>query len=206
MSRIIVTGIGTDVGKTVVCAILTHMLQAAYWKPIQCGDEETSDTHTIKRLIDPSKNAIFPPAYSLTTPVAPHQAARMQGLTIDPNSIVPPSTTKHLIIETCGGILVPLTPKTLTLDLFIKWEALWIIVSQHYLGSINHTLLTFEALKQRKAAILGVIFNGEPNLDTETAILEFTQMAMLGRLLPEKEICSKTLQKYGTLWEKTIPR
>lgn len=201
MSRFIVAGIGTGVGKTVVSAILTTYLQGEYWKPIQCGDEEDSDTALIKKLIDTAICSIHEPAYSLKAPLSPHHAARLENISIHLEKIRPPQTTRPLIIESAGGIFVPLTTKILSFDVFKTWNIPWIVVSRHYLGSINHTLLTLDALKRNNISIGGVIFNGLPNPDSESAILEFSQVPVLGRLLPESSINPETIQRYAKLWQ-----
>lgn len=205
MSRILVAGAGTDVGKTIVSAILTTMLKGDYWKPIQCGEESSSDSVFMESLIDTKAHRIYRPAYSLKTPVSPHHAARLEGVSIDCSSIVPPETTRPLIIEGVGGVSVPLTTKVVTLDLFKGWNCLWVVVSRHYVGSINHTLLTVEALKQRQIPVAGLVFNGEPNPDTEAALLTITQLPCLGRLLPEANLNAKTIQKYAQLWHSNLP-
>ncbi len=171
---------------------MTTVLQADYWKPIQCGEEELC----IGELIAPLH--VHPSRYSFKAPLSPHHAARLENLAIDPNSIVPPD--RPLVIESVGGIFVPLTRKILTIDLFQTWPCTWIIVSKHYLGSINHTLLTLEALKMRGVKIAGLIFNGEPNPDSEAAILEISQLSFLGRILPEPIINRETIQRIAKSW------
>jgi dethiobiotin synthetase len=200
MRRIIVAGISTDVGKTVVSAILTCALEADFWKPIESGD---SDTATIKTLLDTSKHTIFPPVYSLKNSLSPHHAARLENISINMNQVIPPKTDRVLVIEAPGGVLVPVTYDKIALDHFKTWNAAWIIVSKHYLGSINHTLLTIEALKQRRINILGLIFNGE-NFDSEKAILNISKVPALGRLLPEKQIDQNTIQKYAKQWKPQL--
>jgi dethiobiotin synthetase len=204
MDRIIVAGTGPDVGKTVVAAILTLLFNGDYWKPIQCGDEENSDTATMKKWIDTTKHLIHPPAYSLKAPLSPHHAARLENTVIRLDAIALPQTTRPLIIESVGGILVPLTIKKLSLDLFKSWNCRWMIVSKHYLGSINHTLLTIEVLKQYRMSVLGIIFNGEPNPDSEAAILEISKLPCLGRLLPEPHLDTQTFQRYGKQWRSNF--
>ena len=201
MHRIMVAGIDTDVGKTIVSAILTLLLKGDYWKPVQCGDEENSDPSIIKKWLGETDHAIHPPAYSLKALFSPHHAARLENASIKIETIDVPQTTRPLIIEGVGGILVPLTKKTLTIDLFQSWNCQWVIVSKHYLGSINHTLLTIQTLKQRGIPILGLIFNGEPNFDSESAILEITQVPLLGRLLPEPHLNLKIFQRYVKQWQ-----
>lgn len=196
-----VAGIGTDVGKTVASAILTTLLKGDYWKPIQCGEEKNSDTATMKRWLDATRHTIHPPAYCLKAPLSPHHAARLENTSIRLESIIPPQTTAPLIIEGVGGILVPLTLKISSLDLFKSWDCKWVIVSKHYLGSINHTLLTIEVLKNLCLPLLGIIFNGEYNPDSEAAILEISKLTVLGRLFPEANLNKPTLQRYAKQWQ-----
>lgn len=201
MRRIIVAGIGTDVGKTVVSAILITLFQADYWKPIQCGDEENSDTEMMRRLIDPVKHQIHPPVYSFKAPLSPHHAARLENRTISLD-IDPPRTTRPLIIEAVGGVYVPLRMDILTIDLFKRWNAEWVLVSKHYLGSINHTLLTIDVLKQYNISIAGIIFNGEPNPDSESAILQISKLPVLGQLHREQNINQHTIQRLAKQWHQ----
>lgn len=201
MKRLIIAGIGTGVGKTVVSAILTTCLQGEYWKPIQCGDDDELDTTLMKKLIDPTKYSIHDSAYSLRAPLSPHHAAKLEEISICLDLIVPPQTTRPLIIESVGGIFVPLTATTLSFHLFKSWDIPWVVVSRHYLGSINHTLLTLDALKRNNISITGIVFNGHPNHESESAILEFSQIPVLGRLLPETNINPQIIQKYAKLWQ-----
>ncbi len=206
MNKIIVAGSGTCVGKTIVAAILTTSLKGEYWKPVQCGDEEDSDTATIKKLIDETKCHIHEPAYSLKAPLSPHHAAILENISICPKNIIPPQTIRPLIIEGVGGIFVPLSSKILSFDLFKSWNCPWIVVSSHYLGSINHTLLTLHALKQNNILVAGIIFNGLPNYDSENVILEFSQVPLLGRLLPETNINPQIIQRYAKLWQPKLSK
>ncbi len=204
MRRIMVAGIGTDVGKTVVSAILTLLFQGDYWKPIQCGNEANSDTATMKGWLEGSERVIHPPAYSFQAPVSPHAAARLEKMAISTESISLPETTRPLIIEGVGGLLVPYTVDRLTIDLFASWRCSWVVVSKHYLGSINHTLLTIEALKRRRVPLLGLIFNGAPHPDTEEAILQISELPLLGRLFPEQNLNLQTFQRYGEQWQSNF--
>lgn len=204
MKGIIVAGIGTEVGKTVVSAILTTSLQGEYWKPIQCGDEKDLDTAVMQELVDADRHPIHPSAYTLKAPLSPHHAARLENTSICLKNIVPPQTGRPLIIEGVGGIFVPLTAKILSFDLFKSWNMPWILVSKHYLGSINHTLLTLEALKRNNISISGIVFNGNPNHDSESAIQQFGQVPFLGRLLPESNINPQTIQRYAKLWKPRL--
>lgn len=200
MNKIVIAGIGTEVGKTVVSAIITTKLLGDYWKPIQSGIEN-SDTDEVAKFIDLSKHKIFPPTYSLKAPLSPHHAARLEGIAIDLKKIIPPKTNKPLIIEMAGGIFTPINHHTLNIDLFSSWKATWILVSKNYLGSINHTLLTIEALQTRNIPLLGIIFNGKSNPDTENTILEISKIPVLGRLLPESQINQSITQRYAKKWQ-----
>lgn len=205
MSRVIVTGQGTGVGKTVAAGVLMALLMADYWKPIEAGTQEESDSATIQKWFQDSMQTIFVPAYRLHAPLSPHHAARLQNIAIQTETIVPPATEKPLVIETVGGILVPLNSSQLSLDLYLSWKAHWIVVSQHYLGSINHTLMTIQCLQTRKASIIGVVFNGLPHPDSEKAILRHSQLPLLGRILPEKKVTTQTLHHYAEQWKHHFP-
>ncbi len=201
MQRIMIAGIGTNVGKTIVSAIVTTLMDGDYWKPVQSGPENDSDVFMMKNLINTSEHKIYDPSYNLKAPLSPHHAARLEKIIVDPTTIIPPRTARPLIIESVGGVLVPLTTKLLTIDLFKSWDCKWIIVSKHYLGSINHTLLTLEQLKRSNVKIAGLIFNGQSDSDSEDAILEITKLPLLGRLLPEKELNPKIIQRYAKQWK-----
>ena len=179
--KLFITGIGTDVGKTVASAIVTQALEADYWKPIQAGDLDYSDTHKVKSQIANIKSQFHPNAYALNTPASPHLAAELDGISIDLKKIVEPKTENHLVIEGAGGVFVPLNDKDCVIDLIQK-EYKVIVVSRHYLGSINHTLLTVEALQNRKIKIAGIIFSGDENNPTETIILNKTVVKFIGRI------------------------
>lgn len=204
MSNIVVTGCGTEVGKTIVSAIIATALHGDYWKPVESGCKTDSDTETMKKLLPTSRHRVHPPAYSLEASLSPHHAARLEGIVINPSNICIPKTNRDLIIETAGGVLVPLTNQVLSIDLLQHWNAKWIVVSRHYLGSINHTLLTIEALKQRQINLCGIVFNGEPNQDTEEVILKFSKLPCLGRLLLEKTITRTIIGKYAKQWRQTL--
>ncbi|MGQ7856176.1 dethiobiotin synthase [Pedobacter sp. WC2501] len=182
MNKYFVTGIGTGIGKTLVSAILTEKLKADYWKPIQSGDLDTSDSITIDRLISNSQTIIHPESYRLTQPLSPHLSARLDGVDIDLDKINTPLTDNDLIIEGAGGLMVPLNEDELIIDLIKKLEVEVILVSQNYLGSINHTLLSVNLLKQYEIPIKGIIFNGEENTETERYILQYGKIKKLGSI------------------------
>ncbi|MBA2368614.1 MAG: dethiobiotin synthase [Candidatus Protochlamydia sp.] len=205
MPKIIIAGTGTDAGKTLAAAVLTVCLKGDYWKPVQCGPEEESDSTRVKQLID-SSHRIHLPAFAFERAVSPHYAARLESTLIRPAEIIPPQTKCPLIIESVGGVLVPLTDQILTIDLFKTWAARWVIVSRHYIGSINHTLLTIEALKRHQITIGGILFNGEPNADTENVILHHSRLPLLGRLLPEPYFSPQTILNYAEQWKQQAVR
>lgn len=197
MRRIFITGIGTDVGKTVVSAILTEALQADYWKPVQTGNYFSSDSEKIKKLVSNPTSVIHPEAYSLKHYMSPHAAAETEGITIDMEKIILPSTNNTLIIEGAGGILVPLNRKYMMVDLIKKFDAETIVVIQNYLGSINHSLMTIECLKQRGIKILGWVLNGPPHKLSEDIINEFSGLAQIGRIAKEPEVTRDVVLKYA---------
>lgn len=169
--KLFITGIGTDVGKTIASAIITEALEADYWKPIQAGDLENCDTQKVKKYISNAKTKFHKNAYALQTPASPHLAAQLDGIKIYLEKIVEPQTKNHLVIEGAGGIFVPLSETNCVIDL-IQNDYKVVVVSRHYLGSINHTLLTIEALKNKSIPIAGIIFSGDINQSTEEIILK----------------------------------
>lgn len=205
MNKIIVTGCSTGVGKTVVSSVLATAFEMDYWKPIQSGIDEEADTETVRQLVPEEKCKIFPSSYEFKAALSPHHAARLEGLSIDSSRIQLPHTKKSLVVETAGGVLVPLNQNSLALNLFQQWQGIWVVVSRNYLGSINHTLLTIEVLKQHHQDVRYVVFNGAPNPDSEEAILRFSKLTQLGRLLPEPIIDKTTITKYANQWKKAWP-
>lgn len=196
MRKIFVTGIGTDVGKTVVSAILVEALQADFWKPVQTGSYYGTDTDKVKKLVSNNKSVFYPEAYSLEQYMSPHAAAEMTGIEIEFDKISLPETQNTLVIEGAGGILVPLNRKFFMVDLITKFNCETILVIQNYLGSINHTLLSIEALNRRNINVLGVVFNGPPHKMSEDMILEHTVVRLLGRINKEATISREVILKY----------
>lgn len=172
---IFITGIGTGIGKTVVAAILTESLKADYWKPVQSGDLDNSDTMKVQALISNDKTVFHPEAYRLTQPFSPHKSAALDGIEIDLHSFKLPETDNTLIIEGAGGLMVPLNDKDLMIDLIKKLDAEVVLVIQHYLGSINHSLLSLEALYSRNISIRAIIFNGNSDGYSENIIKAHTK-------------------------------
>ena len=201
--KLFITGIGTDVGKTIASAIVTEALEADYWKPVQAGDLENSDSHKITRYISNAKSVIHPNSYMLKTPASPHLAAQLDGISINLDKIKEPKTKNHLVIEGAGGLLVPLNDNDSIIDL-IKPDYKVIVVSRHYLGSINHTLLSLEVLRQRNIAIAGIIFNGEENPNTENIILQRTGIKMIGRIQPEPYFDKNVILEYADAFRDNL--
>lgn len=168
-----VTGIGTGIGKTIVSAILVEKLKADYWKPVQSGDLDQSDTLKVQSLVSNTVTKFHPEAYRLTQPFSPHKSAKLDGIEIDIDKIIAPETENTLIIEGAGGLMVPLNDRYLMIDLIQKLDAEVILVSQNYLGSINHTLLSVEILKQKNIPIKALIFNGDRDESSESYIEQY---------------------------------
>ena len=198
-----ITGIGTDVGKTIASAIIAEALEADYWKPIQAGDLNNSDTHKIKKYVSNVKTVFHDNSYALNTPASPHLAANIDNVVIDVKAIKVPKTKNKLVIEGAGGLFVPLNEKDTIIDL-IQPDYKVIVVSRHYLGSINHTLLTIETLKNRNITIAGIIFNGDENSATEEIILSKTNCKFLGRIENEPYFDQNGIKYYADLFRETL--
>lgn len=193
--RYFVTAIGTDSGKSLVSAILTQALHADYWKPVQAGTP--TDTDYVKSLVDNPKSIFFNEQYLLKMPASPHAAAAAEGIELKVDQITIPDGTNDLVIEGAGGVLVPLNNEEFVIDLVPYCKAEIILVANLYLGSINHTMLTIEYLKQKGYPVKGIIFNGEPNPSSEEFILQYSGLPCLLRILPEKEINKQVINRYA---------
>ena len=204
MKRFVITGIGTGIGKTLISSIFVQALAADYWKPIQAGSLEETDSERVRSLTTHPETRIHPELYRLRESRSPYEAALSQGVRIVIAEMVPPGTARPLIIEGAGGLLVPLNETDLMVDFFETLDAPIILVSQHYLGSINHTLLSVEALKLRRLPVLGIVFNGKLNQETEALILRHTALPLLLRVEPELQWDSGTTQKYARLLHTTL--
>lgn len=197
--QLIVAGIGTEIGKTVVSAVLVEALNADYWKPIQSGGLDDSDTDAVKRLIRNPVSRFHPEAYRLTQPLSPHAAAEIDNVIIELNSINVPKTDNSLVIELAGGLMVPLNNQELSIDLVQKLGLPVVLVSKNYLGSINHTLLSVEACRTRNIPLLGILFNGETVAATESFILHYTGLPCIGRIGQEQQITPEIIRRYADL-------
>jgi len=202
--KIFITGIGTDVGKTIASAIMVEALQADYFKPVQAGDLEYSDTHKVKELISNTKSKFHKNSYALHTPMSPHAAAEIDKVAIDLEGIKLPETDNNIVIEGAGGLLVPLNDKETILDL-IQPDYKVIVVSRHYLGSINHTLMTIWILQEQGFKV-SVIFNGEEHKTTESIIQEMSGVQVIGRINEEPYFDKMVIKEYAELFNDTLQK
>lgn len=180
--RFVVTATDTDVGKTIFSAALAGALRATYWKPVQSGLAAGTDSETVARLSGLPASSILPERYRLQAPLSPHRAAELDGVSIDLDALTLPDVPGPLVVEGAGGALVPLTRATLYADIFARWRLPVILCARTSLGTINHSLLSIEALRARGVAIHGVAFIGDPNEDSEATIAALGQVRRLGRL------------------------
>ena len=202
MLNYFITGISTNVGKTIASAILVEALEADYWKPIQAGDLENSDTDKVKRLVSNTTSVFHSNSYALQTPMSPHGAAELDGVTIDLQKIKTPKTNNNLIIEGAGGLLVPLNNKDTILDI-IQPNYKVIVVSRHYLGSINHTLLTINTLKD-KGFDVNLIYSGNEHKSTEDIIEKMTNTRVIGRIEDEPYFDKNVIKDYAEQFKKVL--
>jgi dethiobiotin synthetase len=200
--RIFITGIGTDVGKTVVSAIVAKALHADYWKPIQAGDLNNTDSMKVEAWIGP--NVVHPEAYQLNTPASPHYAAKKDAVSITLDATKLPSTNKTLVIEGAGGVMVPINEKQTLLDVVINYTKYCIVVSKHYLGSINHTLLTIASLKNKGYHILGVIFTGDDPKESENIIITLGEVTNLGNIPWTTNLDQRFIEEQAIRIKKTL--
>lgn len=201
--NIAIVGIHTGIGKTICSAILCEALDADYWKPVQAGELENSDFITVRKLCT-KQITIHPERHRLTIPASPHYAAAMEGVTIKKEDFELPQTSNHLIIETAGGLMSPLADNFLNIDLVEKLNCPVIVVSENYLGSINHTLLTLQLLKNRNINVLGVIFNGDKNPASEEFILSYSNVPFLFSAPKFQYLNSDSIAKFATSVSPTM--
>ncbi|MBW4530587.1 MAG: dethiobiotin synthase [Aphanothece saxicola GSE-SYN-MK-01-06B] len=182
--RLVVCGTDTDVGKTVVSALLVQGLGAHYWKPVQSGLEGGGDTGRVQQLLGLPPERVWPEAYRLTAPVSPHWAAERDGLSIDPARLALPAWDGPLVVETAGGLLVPLRRNWLQIDQIALWGLPVLLVARSGLGTLNHTLLSLEALKRRSIPVLGLVLNGDPHPDNPLTLAALGGVPVLAELPP----------------------
>ena len=183
MRKIFITGIGTDVGKTVVSSVLAEALKADYWKPVQTGSFFSTDTAKVQKWVSNPISKCHPEGYLLKQYMSPHAAAELEGIDIGLTDLKLPETTNStLIMEGAGGLMVPLNRKEFMIDMIKKFDAEVVLVIQNYLGSINHSLLSIDQLKSRGLKILGIVYNGAPHQLSEDIILDYSGLKVLGRI------------------------
>lgn len=193
-ARIVVTGTDTGIGKTVFSAALAGALDAYYWKPVQAGVEEETDRDAVARLSGLSKERVLREAYRLLTPASPHLAAKIDGVTIDPEALALPEVDRPLVIEGAGGLMVPLTASLTYIDVMAQWRVPVVLCARTTLGTINHSLLSVEALRARNVPLLGIAFIGDENIESETVIAGMGQVRRLGRLPHLASLTHETLR------------
>ena len=202
MPRLVIAGTDTNVGKTVLSALLMAANEIFYyWKPVQSGLEDETDSEAVRRMSECNPSRIVPEAYKLTRPLSPHLSSRFDGVTIDANNLRLPEQ-EHLVVELAGGVLVPMNEDTLQIDITSKWDLPVVVVTRSSLGTINHTLLTLEALRKRNIEIAGCVTIGEFNPENEQAIERYGATTILGRVPPLGKLEKKTLlQVYNEEFE-----
>ena len=193
-ARIVVTGTDTGIGKTVFSAALAGALDAFYWKPVQAGLDEETDHDTVARLSGLTRERVLREAYRLKTPASPHLAARLDGVTIDAEALPLPDVDKPLVVEGAGGLMVPLTETVTYIDVMKRWSAPVVLCARTSLGTINHSLLSVEALRARNIPLLGIAFIGDENAESERIICKMGEVKRLGRLPHLAPLSAETLR------------
>ncbi len=197
MKGFVIAGIGTGIGKTFISSIVTEALEADYFKPIQAGSLRHTDSMFVKKHISNKRSVIHPEQYRLKTPASPHYAAAKEGVRIQIHDLKLPDTSNILIVEPAGGLMVPLNDKELYIDWIQKIKMPVILVSDIYLGSINHTLLSVEALHKRKIKTAGIIFNHHPFQPTEYIIHHYTKMPVLLQVRKHSALTKAIVREYA---------
>jgi dethiobiotin synthetase len=200
--KLFITGISTDVGKTIASAIITEALEADYWKPVQAGELDNCDTKKVQQLISNTKSKFHPNSYALQTPMSPHAAAEIDDITLDLKKIKEPKTKNHLVIEGAGGLMVPLNNNHTILDI-IKPDYHIVVVSRHYLGSINHTLLTINMLKE-KGLKMSLLFSGNEHKSTEDIITKMSNVPAIGRINEELYFDENVVKEYANILQPEL--
>ena len=197
--KFIICGTDTDIGKTLISSFFVRGLNSFYWKPIQSGIESQTDSQTVETLSQVSKDKIIKEAYVFTKPLSPHWAAEKDQKTINFDKLKLPIVDGPLIVETAGGLMVPLTRNFLQIDQIKKWNLPVILVCKSSLGTLNHTLLSIEALKRRNIDILGLVVNGEKHLDNPKTLIEFSGIPIITEFPEIKKIDSNN---FDILWKE----
>ena len=192
-NALVICGTDTDVGKTVVSALVVQGLGATYWKPVQSGLEGGGDSCRLQALLQLPATRLLPEAYRLQTPVSPHWAAELEGITIEPARLALPAVAGALVVETAGGLLVPLRRDWLQIDQLAAWGLPVLLVARSGLGTLNHTLLSVEALRQRSIPLLGLVLNGPLHPDNPTTLAALAQAPVLAQLPPLEPLTASGL-------------
>ena len=198
--RLVVCGTDTDVGKTVVSALLVQGLGATYWKPVQSGLEGGGDTGRVQQLLGLPPERVWPEAYRLTAPVSPHWAAERDGVSIDPARLALPAGDGPLVVETAGGLLVPLRRNWLQIEQIAVWGLPVLLVARSGLGTLNHTLLSLEALSRRSIPVLGLVLNGDPHPDNPRTLEALGGVPVLAELPPLDPLDREGLERQ---WQRS---
>ena len=193
--RLIVCGTDTDVGKTVVSALLVQGLGARYWKPVQSGLDDGGDRGRLQQMLQLPAERLLPEAYRFEAPVSPHWAAERQGLTIDPGRLALPAGDGALVVETAGGLLVPLRRDWLQIEQIAVWGLPVLLVARSGLGTLNHTLLSLEALHRRSIPVLGLVLNGPPHPDNPRSLASLGGVPVLAELPPLEPLSAAALEQ-----------
>ncbi|MFM1914224.1 MAG: Dethiobiotin synthase [Bacteroidota bacterium] len=200
----IIAGIGTEIGKTIASSILVKALNFNYWKPVQSGNLEDSDTINVRKLVGQTEGEFFESSYNFINPLSPHTAAELENRKIELKNFILPESNRATIVELAGGIMVPLNDSETNLDLIKKLNLPVVLVSRNYLGSINHTLLSYEILKRENIQILGLIINGKENSSGEKFILNYTQLPIILRINEEEEFNTEKIEEYAGKVERIL--
>ncbi len=193
--RLVICGTDTDVGKTIVSALFVQGLEATYWKPVQSGTEGGGDRQRVIDLLELPEERWQPEAYAFQAPVSPHWAAEQEGRCIDPELLQLPAIDGPLVVETAGGLMVPLTRHWLQIQQLERWKLPVVLVARSELGTLNHTLLSLEALRTRNIAILGLVINGPPHSDNPRTLNELGDVPLLCELPPLEELNAAALAR-----------
>ncbi len=193
--KIVICGTDTDVGKTIVSALIVQGLNAIYWKPVQSGLENNGDTGRVCEILNLPKSRWICEAYKFKAAVSPHWAAEQEGEIVNPKRLALPSLNQSLVIETAGGLMVPLTRRLLQIEQLVTWQLPVVLVARSGLGTINHTLLSLEALANRKIPVLGIFLNGPNHSDNPKTIEQISGIPVIGHLPPLREITAKALSE-----------
>jgi dethiobiotin synthetase len=193
-TRIVVTGTDTGIGKTVFSAGLAGLLDGFYWKPVQSGFDEETDSEAVERLAGLPSGRVLPEAHRLKSPLSPHRSAEIDGVSIEAADLAFPVLPTPLVIEGAGGLMVPINRQTRFIDIFAQWRLPAILCARTALGTINHTLLSIEALRARSIPLIGIAFIGDEVADTQRTIVEFSGVPQLGRLPHLDPLTGETLR------------